>query len=159
MALVGRLLRWLGIALVVVFIGIQFVPYGRDHTNPPVRQEPAWDRPETRALAVRVCFDCHSNETEWRWYSHVAPLSWLIQHDVDEGRRELNYSEWGRPQREARESAKTLRTGEMPPWFYNVPGMGRRLSADERAALIAGLEATFGTERPRGERRSKRDDD
>ena len=62
-----------------------FVPYGRDHVNPPVGAEPSWDSPETRALARQACFDCHSNETEWPAYSTVAPVSWLIQHDVSEG--------------------------------------------------------------------------
>jgi hypothetical protein len=57
--------------LVLGLLAIQLVPYGRDHTNPPVRREPAWDSPTTRALAVRACFDCHSNETHWPWYTHV----------------------------------------------------------------------------------------
>src|SRR5687768_3027163 len=82
-----RMLRWLGVAIVGVLAAVQLVPYGRDHTNPPVRQEPAWDRPQTRALVARACFDCHSNETTWPWYSHIAPVSWLIQRDVVEGRR------------------------------------------------------------------------
>ena len=83
--------RWLGVALIVVLVAIQLVPYGRRHTNPPVTQEPGWDQPRTRALVARACFDCHSNETAWPWYAHMAPLSWLVQRDVDEGRRALNY--------------------------------------------------------------------
>jgi hypothetical protein len=79
--------------------------------------EPRWDGPATRALAVRACYDCHSNETVWPWYSHVAPVSWLTQRDVAEGRRKLNFSEWDRGQKEARESGKTVRKGTMPPWF------------------------------------------
>ena len=79
---------------VAIFLLIQLIPYGRDHTNPAVVAEPAWDLPETRALAVRACFDCHSNETIWPWYSNVAPISWLVQRDVDEGREKLNFSEW-----------------------------------------------------------------
>jgi len=51
----------LGLAL---FAAIQLVPYGRDHQNPPVVQEPQWGTPEARAIAQRACFDCHSNETE-----------------------------------------------------------------------------------------------
>ena len=152
-----RVIRWLLASVVVVLIAIQFVPYGRNHTNPPVTAEPRWDNPRTRALAVRACFDCHSNETVWRWYSHVAPMSWLVQRDVEVGRRELNYSEWDRGQREAHESGKSVRKGEMPPWFYAIPGTSASLTAEERAALIAGLEATFGTERP-GRKRAKRDD-
>ena len=154
-----RVLRYLGAAVLVALGAIQLVPYGRDHANPPVAQEPRWDRPETRALAVRACFDCHSNETVWPWYSHVAPASWLVQRDVDKGRRKLNYSEWDRPQREAHESAKSVRSGKMPPWFFAWPGTPAHLAPAERAAFVAGLEASFGTERARGgDRRGKHRD-
>jgi hypothetical protein len=138
----------LGALVVGLLVAIQFIPYGRNHVNPPVLQEPRWDRPETRALTVRACFDCHSNETVWPWYSHVAPLSWLVQRDVLEGRRTLNFSEWNRRQ-EARESIKTIHEGEMPPWLYALPGTTARLKAGERATLIAGLEAPFDTNPPR----------
>jgi hypothetical protein len=87
-------------------------------------------------------------------------MSWLIQRDVDEGRQALNYSEWDRGQREAHESAKSVRTGEMPPWLYVLPRPHARLTPPERVALIAGLEATFGTERGRaGDRRRRQTDD
>lgn len=88
--------RSLLIALVVMLVaslGIQAVLYGRQHSNPPVVAEPKWDAPQTRSLAARACFDCHSNETVWPWYSNFAPISWLVQRDVDEGRRALNFSE------------------------------------------------------------------
>jgi hypothetical protein len=138
-----------GALFVLAMVGIQLVPYGREHANPPITGEPRWDTPQTRALAVRACFDCHSNETVWPWYSHVAPMSWLIQRDVDEGRRVLNYSEWDRGQDEAPESAKSVRKGEMPPWFYALPATRARLTPAERALLGAGLEASFGAERAR----------
>jgi cytochrome c551/c552 len=131
-----RALRWLGIGLVAALLILQVVPYGRRHTNPPGRVEPRWDAPATRTLAVRACFDCHSNETVWPWYSHVAPIS------------------WDRPQKEARESAKTVRKGEMPPWFYVLLHPDARLTPAETQALIAGLEATLGTKGGKG-----RDDD
>jgi hypothetical protein len=142
-----------GGVIVTLFLVAQLVPYGREHANPPVRREPAWNSAATRALAVRACFDCHSNETRWPWYTHMAPVSWLTQRDVDEGRRELNFSEWDRPGKEAHEAAKTVREGSMPPWFYVLPRPHARLSAAEREALIAGLEVTFG----RAERRVGRD--
>ena len=83
------------IGVVVLMAFIQLIPFGRAHANPPVLQEPNWDSPQTRDLASRACFDCHSNETTWPWYSNVAPVSWLVQRDVDEGREKLNFSEWG----------------------------------------------------------------
>ncbi|HEX7229427.1 MAG TPA: heme-binding domain-containing protein [Candidatus Binatia bacterium] len=93
-AWIGRLL----IGIIVVLLAIQLIPYGHDHTNPPVHAEPAWDNPRTRELAARACFDCHSDQTVWPWYSNIAPISWLIQRDVEKGRSELNFSEWNRPQ-------------------------------------------------------------
>ena len=92
--------------------------------------------------------------TVWPWYSHVAPVSWLAQRDVEDGRRKLNFSEWDRPQKEARESAKTVRKGEMPPWFYILIHPDARFTAAETQALIAGLGATLGTKGGKG-----RDDD
>ena len=124
----------------VLLLVIQVLPFGRDHTNPPVRKDPPWDAPDTRELAVRACFDCHSNQTVWPWYAHVAPISWLVQRDVHEGRRKLNFSEWDRPQKEARESAREVRKGSMPPWYYPWA----KLDAAEREALIRGLDATLG---------------
>lgn len=143
-----RTLLWFCVLFAMAMIAIQFVPYGRDHANPPITIEPPWDTPRTRALAVRACFDCHSNETNWPWYSHVAPVSWLVQRDVAEGRRALNYSEWDRHYREAHDS-EIIRAGEMPPWFYALPLTRARLTPAERTLLVSGLEATFGRERTR----------
>ena len=82
------------IGLIVGGILIQFLPYGHDHTNPPVTAEPQWNSQQTRDLVTRACYDCHSNQTTWPWYSNIAPISWLIQHDVEEGRSRLNFTEW-----------------------------------------------------------------
>jgi mono/diheme cytochrome c family protein len=134
------------IALVVAFVAIQFVPYGRAHTNPPVTQEPAWDTPQTRELARRACFDCHSNETVWPWYASVAPASWLVQRDVDEGREHLNFSEFDRPQDDADEAAEMVQKGEMPPFFYLPLHSEARLTDAETADLVTGLQQTLGVE-------------
>lgn len=139
---VRRVVRLVLLSLAGVFVLIQFVPYGRDHTNPPVTAEPDWDSPETEALAAGACFDCHSNETEWPWYTNVAPVSWLVQNDVEEGRETLNFSEWDRPQGEL-EVAEAISEGSMPPWYYAILHSGARLSAQEEQQLIAGLRATF----------------
>jgi hypothetical protein len=139
-------LRWGAIALgvlIVAFAVIQAVPYGRDHSNPPVRQEPAWDSPQTRALAVDACFDCHSNETSWPWYTNIAPVSWLAQSDVDSGREALNFSEWDREQ-EGDDAAEQVQEGSMPPDYYGWLHPKARLSSEERQALIQGFRAMFG---------------
>lgn len=145
-----RLAVGAALGVVVLLLAAQAVPYGRDHVNPPVRREPAWDAPPTRELAVRACFDCHSNGTVWPWYSRVAPVSWLVWRDVTEGRRKLNFSEWDRTQKEAWESSKTVRRGEMPPWLYAVARAHARMSAADRQTLARGFDATFGTKRTRG---------
>lgn len=145
----GRILRWTGGLVLGLLLLIQFVPYGRNHTNPPVRQEPVWDSPQTAALARRACFDCHSNQTVWPWYSNIAPVSWLVQNDVDEGRRKLNFSEWDLPQKEADEAAEQVQKGKMPPWFYLPPHPEAWLSAEEKQAFIRGLQTTTGANESR----------
>ncbi len=128
------------------FVLLQLIPYGRNHDNPPVLSEPNWDSPETRALAERACFNCHSNETEWPWYSNVAPVSWLVQHDTDEGREHLNFSEWnqGGKGREPYEMVEVIAEGEMPMPIYLVTHPEARLTAAEKEALMQGLRTTIG---------------
>jgi hypothetical protein len=123
---------------------IQAVPYGRDHTNSPVLAEPQWDSPRTRELAVKACFDCHSNETRWPWYSNIAPLSWQTQDHVDEGREKLNFSQWGFGEQESDDIVESFQDGEMPPATYKLR-FWDRLSGTEKEELLAGLIATFGT--------------
>ncbi|HSG13793.1 MAG TPA: heme-binding domain-containing protein [Gaiellaceae bacterium] len=137
------------IVLVALFVLIQIVPYGRDHTNPPVTQEVKWDSARTRDLAVGACYDCHSNLTTWPWYSNVAPMSWLIQKDVDEGREILNFTEWNRPQEsESDEIVEVVREGEMPPWQYEPLHPAGRLSSSEQGELALGLERTLAADPP-----------
>lgn len=141
--------------LIAIFLGMQLVPYGRNHTNPAIVAEPEWDRPETRALAVKACFDCHSNETVWPWYSKIAPVSWLVQRDVDEGRAKLNFSEWrvyvenedGKDEEKEYEwddIEEVIRSGEMPLPIYLVQHPEAKLSMAEKEQLIEGLLVSTG---------------
>jgi hypothetical protein len=138
-----RILRRVVVALVVLLLVAQAVPYGRDHENPPVTGEPSWNSPRTEALVRHFCFDCHSNETRWPWYSHVAPISWLVQSDVEEGRQHLNFSQMDKGARHARDAAEQVEEGEMPPWQYTFGRSDRQMSAKEKKDLVAGLKATF----------------
>jgi hypothetical protein len=131
-----KLLLW----VVAAFVAIQFVPYGHDRTNPPVRREPAWDRPETRALAVRACFDCHSNETKWPAYARIAPASWLVQYDVDEGRAHLNFSEWDAPQPDFDEAPRQILRKAMPPSMYILMHSTADLGDGQFEELAAALQ-------------------
>jgi hypothetical protein len=146
----------IAVGLLGGFLVIQLFPYGRDHINPPVTGEPSWAAPETRALAKKACFDCHSNETEWPAYASIAPVSWLVQHDVDEGRAALNFSEWTRPQKEAKEAREEVTEGEMPPAAYRLVHAHARLSTADRDRLAKGLgrslEIGVQTEASKGER-------
>lgn len=125
------------VIVVVAFAVLETLP--QKHVNPPVIQEPSWDRPETRLLAKRACFDCHSNETRWPPYANHTPVAWLIQRDVKQGRHALNFSEWDRPQGEAQNVGRVVMNGEMPPKFYVLMHPEARLTPSERAALVSGL--------------------
>lgn len=142
----------IGLGALGTLVAIQLVPYGRDHRNPPPTGEPSWDAPDTRALAKRACFDCHSNETEWPAYANIAPASWLVQWDVDEGRAVLNFSEWLRPQEEAKEASETVLEGEMPPAAYKLAHADARLSAADRDRLAQGLARTLDVALEQGAR-------
>jgi hypothetical protein len=139
----NRVLKWSAAILLAMFVAIQLVPYGHAHSNPPVSSEPQWNSPRTRQLAVAACYDCHSNQTDWKWYTNIAPISWLTQNDVNAGRQALNFSEWDRHQR-TREVAEVVREGSMPPWYYTPMHPASRLSAQEQQELVDGFIATFG---------------
>jgi mono/diheme cytochrome c family protein len=130
------------VVLFALFVLIQFVPYGHDHTNPKVNATPQWPSAEVEQLATSACADCHSNMTEWPKKARVAPVSWLIQHDVEEGRARLNWSE---PCGEADEVGEVIREGEMPPWQYTLIHRDAKLSAAEKDTLAAGLEDALST--------------
>ena len=140
----------IAIAAGALFLLIQAVPYGRSHSNPPVTAEPAWNSPQTRALARESIFDCHSNQTKWPWYTNVAPVSWLTQSDVDGGRSSLNFSEWDKPQDVSAGDIAEAVNGGMPPWFYVLIHPHAGLSKSEKAQLVAGLQATLAKSPPKG---------
>lgn len=132
--------KWLvrgGVALVVLVVVSQFIPVSQD--NPPITRDIPTSA-EVKAVLRRACYDCHSNETVWPWYSQVAPLSWWVVYDVNEGRKELNYSTWDRYSaqeqvKKLKESWKEIQEGEMPPWWYNVAHNEARLSVQDRELL------------------------
>ncbi|MFT3693463.1 MAG: heme-binding domain-containing protein [Kofleriaceae bacterium] len=139
-----RIAKTLG-ALVVLFLLMQIVPYGRTHENPRISAEPAWDRPETRELAKRACFDCHSNETKWPWYASVAPMSWVVQRDVEAARDTLNFSEWDHPQALAEEAGSSIVRGDMPPRKYMAAHPEANLTQAELEQLARSLNAITGS--------------
>ena len=139
--------RWVWRALAtvgVLLLAIQLVPYRV--SNNSTRDEPPWDSPRTRTLAVAACFDCHSNQSNVVWWERVAPLSWWITKHVDEGRAALNFSEFSKHHGEgAGDAVETITDGSMPPDYYTWLGMhsNAKLTAAEKKQLAAGLRATF----------------
>jgi hypothetical protein len=148
-------LVWVVVLAAVVFGAIQLVP--SRITNPPVRREPPWDSPQTRALAVAACYDCHSNQTRNFWYERVAPVSWWIKGHVDDGRRRLNFSEWDPAHSEGARAARTVTEGSMPPDYYTWLGRhpDAKLTDAQRKQLADGLIATLGV--GTGEREGEHD--
>jgi hypothetical protein len=137
-----------GIAIIV--IGILLLTAGALllENNPPVVQEPKWDSPQTRALAVKACFDCHSNQTNWAWWTKVPVGSWIAVFDTVRGRRELNFSEWGTSTsgegRRVNDIGRTIQRGSMPPASYLLLHPEARLTDAEKQQLISGFQNTLG---------------
>lgn len=119
--------------LAVLLVAIQLVPTAR--TNPPAAA-PIRAPAEVDRILRRACFDCHSHETVWPWYTRVAPVSWYVAHEVEEGREELNFSEWGAMNPERRdhklsEIVEEVVMGEMPPRAYLWMHGAARLDGEE----------------------------
>jgi hypothetical protein len=132
-----KIVLWVIGILVIIFAVMQAIPYGRTgHTNPPVTNAFAWTDPQAEAIARASCYDCHSNVTNWWWATNIAPFSWLVQADVDGGRRHLNFSEYaGGPDLEEFQGAVQ---GEMPPFQYTIIHPSAKLSDTQKQTLIEG---------------------
>lgn len=133
-----RALRLLATTVVVLLIGIQFVPVER--TNPTVTAPPAAPA-EVDEILRTACYDCHSNETIWPWYSYVAPVSWFVANHVEHGRGDLNFSEWtdlpaDRRDHKLEELVEMVENGSMPLSSYTRIHKKANLSAGEANALI-----------------------
>ena len=133
-------------AVLGIFAALQLFNPAR--TNPPVITDfiAAASPPASVAASLRAaCYDCHSHETQWPWYSHVAPVSWLIVSDTDEGREHLDFSDW--PDEAARAAKKMDRINEvldyreMPPKKYTLLHADARLTEIQRKEIMDWTEA------------------
>jgi hypothetical protein len=132
-----------------VFAGMQFV--GPARTNPATDAAQHLERqtgvPEPVAATLRrACYDCHSHDTRWPWYSRVAPPAWLVAHDVNEGRDHLNFSRWGEYNPFDRadmleDACKEARRGDMPLPPYLLMHSEAKLSQQDVEALCAWTSA------------------
>jgi hypothetical protein len=122
-----------------IFVVLQVVPVER--TNPPVVSA-LQARDDVQQILRAACYDCHSNETRWPWYSHVAPVSWWVVDHVEHARGHLNFSDWPALDARAREHAleeiqEMVESGEMPLRSYALMHSGARLDAAERERLLS----------------------
>ncbi len=135
----SRKLRFVALAIVILLAGSQFIRPGR--TNPPINPASSFEAVATpdasfTAIVKRACYNCHSNETVWPWYSSVAPVSWLVVDDVNEGRAHLNFSEWGLlvpdvARGRLKDVCDEVQAGDMPLWQYRLIHPEAKLSAEE----------------------------
>jgi len=139
-----------GLAGIIVLLAAQLVPV--DRSNPPVDPSktiyaltpmPA----NVRSVFQGSCANCHSNETHWPWYSRVAPFSWIVAHDVHQGRRNLNFSNWGiyplrRRQNKLESICDQLMNGEMPDSKYVFVHRDAKLTQEQKEAVCTWTQTT-----------------
>jgi hypothetical protein len=140
---IKKALKWTVLVLAVLFVGIQAIRPSR--VNLPVDesktlQATAHVPPEVGAILERSCNDCHTNKTDWPWYSEVAPVSWYLVRHVNEGRRKLSFSDWGTypPKRAANklgEICEQVEMGEMPLKSYLPLHPAAKLSDADKQVL------------------------
>jgi hypothetical protein len=141
--LIWRILKWSAAVLALLFIGAQF--YRPAKTNPAVDRSMTLEarmQPNTQVAQIldRSCKDCHSNETRWPWYSHVAPVSWFVIDHVNHARVDLNMSEWARYEKgeaanQLRNMCREARSGVMPLDSYTMIHRGAVMSQDDIKVL------------------------
>jgi hypothetical protein len=124
------------IFIVIILISIQFINV--EQTNPPVKFQMSLPD-KVKSVIERACYDCHSNLTEWKWYSKIAPASFLISHQVKEGRKYLNFSDWN-PYLISEEKIKqkiweVILNEKMPPWTYRIVNSKGKLSEEEKRRI------------------------
>ncbi|MCA9973925.1 MAG: heme-binding domain-containing protein [Anaerolineales bacterium] len=120
-----------------------------DTSNPPVSSTPDWDRAHTAELAVRACYDCHSHETRWPWYTKVIPAYFLMAYDVQRGRDAFNFSRWEETcctQAQIEDMAVTVTKNHMPLPYYTVLHPEAMLNDVERGQLVYGLIRTMNAQ-------------
>ena len=142
-ARVSKILKWTAIILVALFAVLQFIRPAR--TNPPVDESRTIQAqvhltPQVAAILNRSCNDCHSNLTRWPWYSNVAPVSWFIINDVNDGRREMNLSDWAQYSQDEQESlmrriCREVKDGSMPLKSYLWMHGNANLSSEDVKTL------------------------
>ena len=144
-----KVLKWLVVVVACLFVAAQFRRPAR--TNPPVDQSQTIEAhaqmtPQVASILARSCSDCHSHKTAWPWYTNVAPISWFIVNHVNEGRHNMNLSEWGRydlrrQRNKLQQMCEEVQDGAMPLSTYTPLHPNSKLSPDDVKTLCGWTEA------------------
>lgn len=137
--------------LVLVFLGIQFVPNDLPEVelqNPGDIMLTGMVNDEVAGLLKNSCYDCHSNESKYPWYSHIAPSSWLVTKDIREGREELNFSQWNsydlmEQLGKLDDIVEEVSSGNMPMGIYTLMHSSAKLSDAQRELIVAWAEESM----------------
>ncbi len=140
-----KVFKRVALGVIALLVLIQLVPYGRAHKDPRATREARFSSPTTQRLFNAACADCHSDHTSWPLYSNVAPFSWLVQRDVNEGRSAMNLSEWDKAHPEVGDIQRVILGGGMPPLQYRLVHGKSQLSTADRRKLAAGFRAMFAS--------------
>ncbi len=138
----------IGLAVLVLLLASQLVPVSRNNPSVDLSKTIYASEnvpPAVKAVLQRSCKNCHSNDTAWPWYSYVAPVSWMIAHDVHQARKAMNFSEWGgypakRKEEKLEEICEQLTNGDMPDFKYVLVHRSARITPDERGAVCQWTE-------------------
>lgn len=148
-----KILKILAIVALIALIVIQFFPkdYNQSETIPASDFIASYNPPkEVEAILRASCYDCHSNNTEYPWYNRVQPVNWYLADHVDEGKSELNFSEFGeysqkRKDHKLEELIKEVKNDKMPLDEYTWLHQEAKLTDDDKKVLMDWV-ATIQTE-------------
>lgn len=143
-------MKRIAVVVVIVLALIQLIPVDRDNPIADPSDEIMFQG-NVKNIIRAACYDCHSNNTTWPWYSYVAPVSWFIASDVHEGRRKMNFSEWNkysekRSQRKMHDIGEEVEEGEMPLPMYVLMHSKADLNENQRKILINWAKANSNTD-------------
>ena len=145
-------LKNISIALIFILLMIQSIQI--DKTIEPVN--PATDfisvtaaNTEVAGLLKTACYDCHSNQPTYPWYTNIAPVSWWIKHHINEGSQHLNFSIWGtysekRKNHKLEECIEMIEEGEMPMYSYTLMHKEAKLADSQKLQLVQFFKALKG---------------
>jgi len=143
-----KVLKKIAIALLIVFVGIQFISTSRNQSNDLLDTDITKSYPVSEKI-VKIfktsCYDCHSNNTNYPWYSKIQPVAWVLEDHIKEGKKELNFSEFGSYSKRRKKSklksiASQIEDGEMPLFSYTLLHGNAKLSREDKEEILTWAE-------------------